>query len=173
MGRRGPQPKPSELNRLAGHPGHRPINAEEPRPDPAPSVAPPTWLAGEARAVWSEVAPELHRLHLLSKIDVSAFAAACRWWAIYRQADRALRRGLLVHNKANGKIKNPYVDIAHKAFAAAVDVFVRFGVTPSARVALKAPTPRSAGDSPNPGLTDDPHDQLAARRAQRAQPKPA
>lgn len=168
MGRRGPPPTPSALNALHGNPSHRPINAEEPKPDAVTSVAAPRWLDGDARLIWDELALELHRLGLLTKLDVSVLAGACRWWAIYRQADRALRRGGLVQRtKAVGKTARPELGIAQKAFSEAVAVFGRFGVTPSDRTKLKAPAARPAGE-PTAQPVVDPLDQLAARRAARA-----
>jgi len=137
MGRRGPPPIPSALNALHGNPGHRAVNAEEPKPDAVTSVVAPRWLEGDARLIWDELAPELHRLGLLTKLDVSALAGACRWWAIYRKADRALRRGGLVQRtKAVGNTARPELGIAQKAFSEAVAVFGRFGVTPSDRTKL-------------------------------------
>lgn len=172
MGRRGPKPTPAALNALRGHPGHRPVNTEEPKPASADSLAAPAWLQADARAIWDALAPELHRLGLLTKLDVSSLAGACRWWAIYRRADRALRTGLVAMTKANGKQARPEVGIAQKAFHEAMQVFAKFGVTPSDRIALKAPTARPAGE-PTASQSRDPLDQLAARRAARLHDTPA
>jgi len=171
MARNGRPPKPAVLKHLQGNPGHRPI-PEEYKPDAVASVTAPLWLQTDARVIWDELAPELHRLGLLTKLDVSALAGACRWWAIYRTADRALRAGLTVMTKANGKQARPEVGIAQKAFHEAMQVFSRFGVTPSDRTALKAPAAKPAGDDAAPQSVE-PHDQLAARRAARVRTTPA
>ena len=112
MGRRGPKPTPAALNALRGNPGHRPDNPEEPKPSLPTSLTAPGWLKAEGRAIWEELTPELLRLGLLTQIDVSVLAAACRWWAIYRRADRALNAGLIVETKANGKQPRPEFAIA-------------------------------------------------------------
>ena len=166
--RPGPPKTPSALADLRGHPGHRALNTDEPKPDTADSTGAPRWLEGDARAVWDELAPELHRLGLLTKLDTSALAGACWWWAVFRKSARSLRRGLVAVTPANGKQARPEVAIAHKAYTAAMDVFGRFGVTPSDRTKLHAPTPQSTGGD-QPGQSADPHDQLAQRRAARAQ----
>lgn len=167
MGRRGPAKTPSALNALRGNPGHRSVNTEEPKPAAAASIAAPRWLEGDGRAIWDELAPELHRLGLLTQLDVAALAGACRWWAIYRKADRALRRGLVQQTKAVGKTRRPEVGIAKEAFDAALGVFQRFGVTPSERTKLKAPAAKPAGDDSGSTQPADPFDELARRRAAR------
>ncbi len=168
MGKRGPAATPTEVNRLRGFPGHRPINAGEPKPAAAASIAAPPWLDGESSAIWEDLAPELHRLGLLKTLDVAVLAGACRWWAIYRKADRALRRGLVQTTKAVGQTRRPEVGIAKEAFEAAVRVFQRFGVTPSERTKLTAPAAKAAGDDHGHGQPPvEPLDELARRRAAR------
>ena len=45
---RGRKPKPTEAKKLAGNPGKRPLNQDEPKL-PAASIEAPTHLDGEAR----------------------------------------------------------------------------------------------------------------------------
>lgn len=166
---------PSALNDLRGNPGKRARNTEEPRPAPASSLEAPGWLDREARDVWNELAPELARINLLSVIDVSVLAGGCRWWAIYRKADRALRRGLVATTKANGSQPVPHLKIAATAFDKAMDIFARFGITPSERAKLQVPQPKGVGENAGSSGSDDatpkplePHDELARRRRERA-----
>lgn len=170
MAKPGPPKTPSAVNELRGNPGHRPSNAEEPKPTVVASIAAPAWLKAEAREVWSELAPELKRLGLLTVIDVQVLAGACRWWAIYRKADRVLAaRGLTARTPSNGRQAAPELAIADKAFKAATDVFSRFGITPSDRTSLQAPQPKEAGNGGGDEAPKNPHDELARRRAARAQ----
>lgn len=174
MARRpGPPKKPTALEELQGRPGKRAANAQEPQPDAAASVQAPAWVNGDALLVWRELAPELHRLGLLTKLDISALAGGCRWWAIYRKADRILQRNPLTQMTTSvGRTKRPEIEIARTAFSEAMHVFERFGVTPSERTRLKAPMAKPAGEETPPGGADqqpgrDPLDQLEQRRQQR------
>jgi P27 family predicted phage terminase small subunit len=171
MARPGPPRTPSALNALRGNPGKRATNAEEPRPEALASIAPPAWLKAIGRETWHELAPELHRLGLLTVIDRQALAAGCRWWAIYRTADQKLRRGLVMQTPSGYRQAAPEVAIAHAAFKAAMEIFSRFGVTPSERTRLHSPQPKDAAPD-GPGESRDPHDELAARRRARVQPPP-
>jgi P27 family predicted phage terminase small subunit len=165
--KKGPPRTEAALNALRGNPGRRPGNPDEPKPAAARSLAAPRWLKADARAIWDELAPELHRLGLLTQIDVAVLAAACRWWAIYRRADRALNGPLLAETKANGRHARPEYGIAQRAFHEAMRVFSRFGVTPSDRLHLRAPAAKPAGDDAAAPRSTDPLDQLAERRAAR------
>jgi P27 family predicted phage terminase small subunit len=59
------------------------------RPEVEPAIAPvvpnaPDFLAGDARAEWDRLAPELHALGLLRTVDVNCFAAYCMAFARWR-----------------------------------------------------------------------------------------
>jgi P27 family predicted phage terminase small subunit len=91
MGRRGPPPQPAYLKLLAGNPGKRRIQPElAPVTQPAEPLEPPDWLDEGARQEWTRLAPELHRLHLLTVLDVAPFAAYCVSLARWQQTERAL-----------------------------------------------------------------------------------
>jgi phage terminase small subunit len=65
---------PTALKLLAGNPGHRPLNQNEPKPE---LVAPtcPSHLSREAKREWRRIVPELEKLGLLTRIDRAALAA--------------------------------------------------------------------------------------------------
>lgn len=88
---RGRPPKPTALKILAGNPGKRPLNTSEPKPLAAMPTC-PDWLPKEAKAKWAELAPELHRLGLLTVIDGDVLAAYCSAWAEFVQATETLER---------------------------------------------------------------------------------
>ncbi len=177
MARPGPPKKPSGLEDLQGRPGHRPKNDAEPKPTAVASITAPAWLDRTAREVWNGLAPELHRLGLLTVLDVQALAGACRWWSVYRHADAIVKRRqasrtlrLTDETKANGRQAIPELAIAQKAFKDATDIFARFGVTPSERARVHAPQPKGVPDAGSEAAAPkDPHDQLAERRQRRAQ----
>ena len=71
----GPPPEHPHLRLLKGNPGKRRVRVP---PEPARSEAcpsPPEYLTGYAREAWLHLAPELHRLNLLTVLDVGPFSA--------------------------------------------------------------------------------------------------
>src|SRR5262245_41098800 len=126
---------PTALHELRGFPGKR----KPPEGEPTPALAtaePPKWLDDTAIEVWNDVAPELVRLGLLTQVDRHALAGACRWWAVYRKLDASLRDETVEVSQSQGR----KFRIAQQAFASAMTVFARFGVTPSERARLTMPT---------------------------------
>ena len=99
----GPPPEHPYLRLLKGNPGKRP--ARKP-PEPARGEQcprPPAHLTGHAREAWLHLAPELHRLNLLTVLDVGPFSAYCCAYAHWQQAEEALQRsGELTIKTAEG-----------------------------------------------------------------------
>src|SRR5262245_53940278 len=84
------RPVPTYLKVLKGNPGKRAI-----RPEPKPEIpqtvpeAPP-FLIGYSLDEWHRVAPELHRLRLLTTLDVAPLAAYCAAYGRWRTAEELL-----------------------------------------------------------------------------------
>jgi len=177
MGRRGPKPKPSALDKLDGGASHRRRNPNEPKP-PASAATCPDWLRGDpiARRIWDAEAPTMIRLGLLTVADRLLFAALCERAAVYWRAARKLRRGLTHKNRANGRVKLPEVDIAKGALDGLKQLAAAFGMSPSDRkglwVALGAEAPRDPGQvsttQPKAGDAIDIDDYLKRRAGRRA-----
>lgn len=87
---RGRKPKPTNLKILAGNPGRRPLPDGEPCPD-AVLPTPPDFLDDQALREWERIAPELHQLGLLTRLDRAALAAYCQSYAHWIKAETALR----------------------------------------------------------------------------------
>lgn len=184
MGRRGPKPKPSALDKLDGGASHRKRNRNEPKPA-ASAGACPAWLRGNrtAAAIWRALAPGRIKLGLLCEGDELAFAALCNEAAIYWRSSRALIGSLTHLNKANGQITRPEVAIRKGALEGMRQLTAAFGMTPADRkgleVELGAGAARGGDDAaapakPKPG-TPLAIDDFLQRRAQRrgADPDPA
>jgi P27 family predicted phage terminase small subunit len=127
----GPPPQPTNLRILRGNPGKRPIKSE-PQPErPAEPPEAPAFLVDYARDEWCRVVGELHRLKLLTILDISSLAAYCTAYARWRRAAEALAKieGLK-------RAQNPLVRIASRA--AADMVASQFGFTPVARSRIAA-----------------------------------
>src|ERR1700721_4253567 len=97
----GPAPKPTALKRLAGNPGHRPLNDNEPNFPGFPEC--PDWLADEAKLVWKRVTDAMPA-NMLREADQGAFAAYCQSYARWRSAEALVEaEGQVVREPVLGK----------------------------------------------------------------------
>jgi P27 family predicted phage terminase small subunit len=138
---------PTHLRLLRGNPGKRPI-----RPEPEPQREsecpdPPPFVRGYAADEYWRVAPELHRLGLLTVVDLMPLAAYCMAYTRWRTAEEALARmaeadpvahALLIKSADGNPRRNPLVKIADDAADAMVRYAGEFGMTPVARSRLAA-----------------------------------
>lgn len=148
MARAGRPPKPTHLKVLAGNPGKRPLNKNEPKPKP---IAPkcPSWLDKEAKREWKRVAPELERLGLLTVVDGATLAAYCQSWSMYVAAQQKINEYFKEHGKltysyinkagAENEIPIPEIAIAEKALKQVKAFCTEFGLTPSSRGRMTLP----------------------------------
>lgn len=149
MTKPGPAPKPVELKLVEGNPGRRPL-PEVPKPTIAASAPkPPAVLGAEGKKLWNRIAPELHRLGLLTDLDLEGLVALCVSWEQARAAAELIRKqGIVVDLpvfRKDGEIagyrtqRHPAAQTLRdsltqfKAFAA------EFGLTPSARTKFSMP----------------------------------
>jgi P27 family predicted phage terminase small subunit len=136
----GPPPIPTRLKVIRGNPGHQKLNKQEPRPaisaEPPP---PPSFLSPLARDEWWRVAPELHRLGLLSTLDVNPLAAYCTAVARWQQAETAMAEqddpeAALTSRRATGSLMpHPLLQVAEHAARDMLKFAAEFGLTPAAR----------------------------------------
>lgn len=137
---RGRKSKPTKLKLLAGNPGKRPLNKNEPKPQPIrPSC--PRFLSREARKEWRRLAPELERLGLLTRLDRAAFAAMCQSWGHWVQAEKLMEGQCPVgRDKRTGEIiTHPAYLVAKQAMEQMRKLLPEFGLTPSSRSRLDLP----------------------------------
>ena len=69
---------PTHLKLLRGNPGKRPLHPEPQPPVPPSPPEAPSFLVGYSMDEWYRVAEELHRLKLLTVIDIHPLAAYCQ-----------------------------------------------------------------------------------------------
>lgn len=136
----GRKPKPTALKLVQGNPGRRPLNTDEPKPDPkAPPC--PEYLGEPAKAAWARVAPELERLGVLTVIDGMALEllvdAYQEWMDAREQVD--LYGATYESLTQNGTIirARPEVAIASDAWRRIRAMLAEFGMTPSSRSRVK------------------------------------
>lgn len=145
MAKPGPQPVPSALKQLKGNPGHRPISDDEPKPRVSPGVPePPAWLEIYAKTEWAAVAPELHRMGLLTAVDLTAFAVYCQNYARWRSAEEWMsKQGNTIvlrdkHGKTRSVTRVPQALVAQAALVDMNRFGSQFGLTPSSRTSIHA-----------------------------------
>lgn len=140
----GQRPKPAHLKLLEGNPGKGPI-PNEPRPDACELPEAPAFLTADARKEWDHVASQLHRMGLLTEIDVASLAAYCQAYGRWLTAERAiaamaerdqLTGALMIKTTKGNAIQNPLIGTSNKAASDMVKYAAEFGLTPSARARI-------------------------------------
>lgn len=132
-GQSGRKPKPTSLKLLQGNPGKRPLNENEPKPEPK-LPAPPSHLSKEARKEWRRSGAFLLQLGLISDLDRAAFAAYCTAYGRWIEAEEALKTyGVMIKSPSGFPIQSPYLAVANKAMAQMRSLLSEFGMSPATR----------------------------------------
>jgi P27 family predicted phage terminase small subunit len=130
---RGRRPKPTRIKVLTGNPGKRPLNVNEPRPEPKVPDCPPE-LGPVARREWDRLVAELAKLHLLTTLDRSALAAYCGAYALWAEATEAIQKyGTMVKSPSGYPQQSPYVAVANRQAEIMMRIASEFGFTPASR----------------------------------------
>lgn len=130
---RGRRPKPTRLKLLMGNPGKRPINMDEPKPEPMVPDCPPE-LGPVARKEWHRLAAELAKLRILTQLDRAALAAYCGAYALWAEATENIQKfGTMVKSPTGYPIQSPYVSIANRQAEIMMRIASEFGFTPASR----------------------------------------
>jgi P27 family predicted phage terminase small subunit len=143
----GQRPIPTHLKLLRGNPGKQRLH-DEPQPEQLPDVpSPPPFVTGYAADEWWITATELHRLGLLTKVDIPALAAYCHAFGQWRMAAESLAKmqandpvmnGMIIKTKYGDAAMNPLVSIVRKHAGDVVRYAAEFGLTPAARSRISA-----------------------------------
>jgi P27 family predicted phage terminase small subunit len=124
----GPTPIAPHLQRLRGNPGKRKIRQPPQPPIPPQPPAPPDFLTGYAAEEWQRVAGELHRLRLLTALDVTILAVHCTAHARVRQVEE-----LLAQDHEGRLPVNVLRQIARQSTATMIASARDLGLAPSSR----------------------------------------
>jgi P27 family predicted phage terminase small subunit len=131
-----------------GNPGKRPLNENEPRPEPEIPECPPE-LGPVAQKEWHRLVGELASLRILTNLDRAALAAYCGAYALWAEATEALQKyGTMVKSPSGYPIQSPYVAVANRQAEIMMRIASEFGFTPASRSRISAPT------KPEPTLFD-------------------
>lgn len=133
---RGRKPKPTHLKLLAGNPGKRPLNENEPVAPPG-APEPPGFLDAVAREEWNRMCEILSAMGILSRADRSALAAYCQAWSLYSDlVAKYLTSGPIIKTSNGNIIQNPILGAMNKADEKLRKWLVEFGMTPSSRTGI-------------------------------------
>lgn len=139
MGRRGPAPRPTRLNELAGNPGKRARNAREAQPAvPAKLPTAPRWMSEEAKGLWKRIARQLFECGLLTAVDQTALAALCEAYGTFMEARGVVaEEGMIAYSEKGAPYQHPAVGVMNSARKELLTWMREFGMTPSARSRIR------------------------------------
>jgi P27 family predicted phage terminase small subunit len=137
---RGRKPKPTRLKIITGNPGKRPLNQDEPMPEPLVPDCPPE-LSAAAQREWLRLTYELSKLRVLTALDRAALAAYCAAYALWAEATEAVGKyGVMIKSPTGFPIQSPYLSIANRQVEIMMRVASEFGFTPASRGRISVPT---------------------------------
>jgi len=141
----GRKPKPTKLKLIEGNPGKRPLNLNEPKPNPNIPEC-PDWLLDDAKEEWKRMSVTLQKLGMLTFIDKAAFMGYCQAYAKWKKAEEFIKQhGFTYKFPKKDKEGNvisiyiapfPEVGIARAALEQVRQFCSEFGLTPSSRTRL-------------------------------------
>lgn len=141
MAVRGTRPKPTAIKLLAGNPGHRPLQKNEPQPTEAMAGA-PAWMSDTQRELWQTVVDSAPP-GLLKTIDEGAMVAYIVAADIHRAAAEAIaKHGMLIKDKNTGApVLNPFISVVAKQATVMMRAASEMGFTPSSRSRVTVAAP--------------------------------
>ncbi|TFF37430.1 phage terminase small subunit P27 family [Pseudomonas sp. RIT623] len=136
-GRSGRRPKPTAQKALAGNPGKRKLNKDEPDFSLVTNVDPPEWLERRAAEVWKMIVPELLRAKVLALTDLHNVEAFCTAYGNWRLAQESVEaHGIVVSGATGGPVKNPALTAAKEAMSQMVTFGSMLGLDPASRTRI-------------------------------------
>jgi P27 family predicted phage terminase small subunit len=135
----GRPPKPTALKELAGNPGKRPLNRNEPKPKV--EIPPcPTWLTPAGKREYKRHAEMLVNLRVMTEADRLALAAMVHEFAKWREAEEMVDKlgAVLISERTGAPYLNPWQNIASNHFKNMVKLMTEFGLTPASRSRIEA-----------------------------------
>ena len=134
---KGRKPVPTHLKLIAGNPGKRAINHNEPKPD---SKAPPMpELDDDEKEAWNYVTGELEKMGILASSDLGIITAYCAHWGTYTRAKRAFQEtGAqdVVTTITGTQKKNPLLSIMENSLRNLERNASELGLTPTSRTRI-------------------------------------
>ncbi|MGO3397794.1 MAG: phage terminase small subunit P27 family [Serratia proteamaculans] len=146
---RGRKPKSTARKVLAGNPGKRQLNTDEPQFTPITHADPPAWFDDIGRGIWAAVIGELCSQQILYVTDlhnVVMFCSAYRNWQT-AQTD-IMTEGLTIMTPKGEVKKNPKLTVANEAMRQVVTFGSLLGLDPVSRHRLIGAAGKGKTDNP-------------------------
>ena len=135
----GRRPKPTRIKLLTGNPGKRPLNEDEPQPEPSIPDC-PAELSELARREWDRLAIEFGPLRVITNLDRAALAAYCGAYALWAEATEAIQKfGVMIKSPSGFPVQSPYLAIANRQTEIMMRIASEFGLTPASRSRIVTP----------------------------------
>ena len=140
-GRSGRRPKPTARKALAGNPGKRALNKDEPVFTPSKGVEPPEWFAEEdlplATIMWQLTTKELCGQGLLCVTDLAVLERWCVAYEFWRRAVKNIAsQGNTITGAMGGRVKNPELTAKKEQESEMSSTGAMLGLDPSSRQRL-------------------------------------
>ncbi|MEX0445351.1 phage terminase small subunit P27 family [Xenorhabdus sp. SGI246] len=152
-GKSGRRPKPTARKALAGNPGKRKLNRDEPAFTPLTSVSPPDWFTEcempLAEVMWALTSKELCAQGLLCVTDLAVLERWCVAYQFWRNAViNIARQGNTVTGATGGPIKNPELTAKKEQQSEMDTTGSMLGLDPSSRQRLIGAAGQAKTDNP-------------------------
>ena len=135
---RGRKPTPTHLKLIAGNPGKRPLNRNEPKPRIAIPTC-PAHLNPSAKAEWKRLAHQLQALGIISHLDRAVLAAYCQAYGRWVEAERKLKETPALLKTPSGHVQpSPWLGIASKQLELMHKFMGELGLSPASRSRVSA-----------------------------------
>ncbi|ENU0861771.1 phage terminase small subunit P27 family [Citrobacter amalonaticus] len=140
-GRSGRRPKPTARKELAGNPGKRALNKEEPVFTQIKGVEPPDWFSEDdlplASVMWELTTKELCGQGLLCVTDLAVLERWCVAYEFWRRAVKKIAsEGNTIVGAMGGRIKNPELTAKKEQESEMSSTGSMLGLDPSSRQRL-------------------------------------
>jgi len=130
--------KPTNLKIVAGNPGKRGLNKQEPDPEYLNDLTAPEYLSDGARAIWDQVAPKLRESRLLTVVDAPILSMLCESLFEYRRATICCEDSPMDHSeKTGGEVLSQWKIIQSMSLKQVITIAREFGMTPAARTRIQ------------------------------------
>ncbi|WPC72932.1 phage terminase small subunit P27 family [Vibrio porteresiae] len=148
-GRSGRPKKPSAKKELAGNPGKRALNKNEPDFGLVTNIICPDWIGEYGRELWETVAPLLCREKILSATDIQNLEVYCTAYHQFRECEINIGKfGLVVTGATGGPVKNPALTAKNEAVKQMSSFGGMLGLDPSSRQRLTGSGKGKEGENP-------------------------
>lgn len=145
---RGRKLKPTKQKQLAGNPGKRALNNNEPEFTKLTKVDAPAWMPELAIGMWETIVPDLLANDVLTVPDLHNVESFCMAYCRWREAEQDITdNGITIHTEKT-VIKNPAVTVVNEAKRQMVQFGSLLGLDPSSRQRLMGPKGEQGSGNP-------------------------